>query len=66
MMNKRYRVIHEYLSYSTGRAVVIPVGTIGEWFEQAKKYLFLVGDTNIPVGKWAVEAWDEFFERVEE
>jgi hypothetical protein len=63
---KKYKVIHTYQSYAFGFPLLIPVGTIGEWFEQAKAYLFHVDNYAVPVGKWAVEVWHDFFEKVEE
>jgi hypothetical protein len=61
---KQYKVIHQYLSYGLGEPILLPVGTVGEWFEQADAYLFHVGNYAIPVKKWAVEAWTVFFEEV--
>ena len=62
----KYRVIHPYTSYAYDSPIQIPVGTVGEWFEQANAYLFHVGDKAVPVSKWAVETWHEYFESVEE
>jgi hypothetical protein len=58
---KKYKVIHQYQSYAFDEPILIPVGTIGEWFEQANAYLFHVDNYAIPVAKWAVEAWHAFF-----
>jgi hypothetical protein len=62
---KTYTTIHDYLSYAYSPPVLIPAGTVGEWFEQAQAYLFHVGNVAVPVKKWAVEAWHDFFAEVE-
>jgi len=63
----KYRVIRDYVSYWYGFGILIPAGSIGEWFEQAKCYTFPAINGYIPcVEKWPVEAWHDFFEPVVE
>ncbi len=61
----KYRVIKPYTIYKYGFPLAIPVGSIGEWFEHGKCYCFDAIDGYVPyVGKWAVEAWHNYFEVV--
>ena len=63
---KKYKVLHPYLSYSARPPILIPAGTVGEWAEEENAYLFQVGNVVVPVGKWAVEVWKEYFQEVTE
>jgi hypothetical protein len=57
-----YRIIKPYTSHHYG-AITLPIGTILEWFEQNKSYLsHPVQGHCVPVSKWAVESWNDYFE----
>lgn len=61
-----YRVIKPYTSYNTIPPLTLPVGTILEWWEERGFYVNHAVDNNcVAISKWAVEAWHDYFEKVE-
>jgi hypothetical protein len=61
---KRYKVIHQYESAAFDTPILLPVGTIGEWNDALRRYVFQVGDVAVPVRRWMVENLTAFFEEV--
>jgi hypothetical protein len=61
-----YKIIKPYTSYYY-RPIVLPVGTKLEWFEHNKCYVSeAINNVCVPVQKWAVESWHDYFEKVDE
>lgn len=62
-----YKVIKPYTSYNIRPPLTLPVGTIIEWWEERGFYInHAVNNTCVQIGKWAVESWSDYFEKVEE
>lgn len=61
-----YKVIKPYTTYFASNPITLPVGTILEYWEERGFYLsHAVDNFCVPVSKWAVEAWTEYFQKVE-
>jgi len=60
-----YRLIKPFYSIAYG-PVTLPVGTIVTWSETHGIYISeAIDGICVPIEKWAVESWHDFFEKVE-
>lgn len=63
----KYRVIYPYPGHLNDMPVLLPIGTIVEWWDERGFYLsHAVNGICVPIAKWAVEAWEKYFQKVEE
>lgn len=63
----KYKVIKNYYAYLGEFPILLPVGTILTYWEGRGFYLSEAVDGYcVPVMKWAVESWSNYFEKVTE
>jgi hypothetical protein len=70
MSKWQYRVIKQYIAYLEDMPVLLPVGTLLTFWDERGFYLSEPVNTAYagvcaPVSKWAVEAWHNYFEKIE-
>lgn len=60
-----YKVIKPYTARFGNMPILLPIGTVLHWWDERGFYLSeAVDNTCVPVTKWAVESWHEYFEPV--
>jgi hypothetical protein len=63
----QYILLKPYHTQFMGQPVTLPVGTRLTWWEERGFYLAeAVNNIRVPVRKWTVEAWHDYFGKVEE
>lgn len=62
----KYKVIKPYQSRAYSPPITLPVGTVLDLWEERGYYLSeAVNNMCVPVARWAVEAWYDYFEKID-